>query len=146
MTQRFVLTCPSDLPVQLRVAAARDYLGGLVQANRMFLRERLVPPLYSTRTLYRQEPQRGEEEFADAVTVHRRGWGDCDDLAAWRCAELRNEGLDAVLLFRAHPQYPGERRLVHCLVRLPPTRAYPHGQEEDPAKLMREAERRRSVF
>ena len=141
--QRFVLTLPSGLPVQLRVTLARDYLAGLVRANRRLLAAGLVPPLYSTAVLYRQEPDADiEEEYADAYTCYRRGWGDCDDLAAWRVAELQNAGVDADLLFRAYPVRAGRRRLVHCLVRLP--ERWPGEQnEEDPSQRMRELEERR---
>lgn len=141
--QRFVLTLPSGLPVQLRVTLARDYLAGLVRANRRLLAARLVPPLYSTPVLYRPEPDADmEEEYADALTCYRRGWGDCDDLAAWRVAELQNEGVDAELLFRAYPVRAGERRLVHCLVRLP--ERWPGAPtEEDPSRRQQIAEESR---
>lgn len=134
---RFVLTLPGDLPVQLRVALAREYLGALVRTDELLLAYKLVPPLYETRVRYRQEPEDSEaEEFADALTCLRRGWGDCDDLAAWRCADLIRSGVSASLAFKAHARERGERRVVHCIVRLP------DGSLEDPSRRMFEKERR----
>lgn len=133
---RFVLTLPGDLPVQLRVALAREYLGALVRTDELLLAYKMVPPLYQSRVRYRQEPEgQGHEEFADALTCFRRGWGDCDDLAAWRCADLIRSGVPATLAFRAHAVARGERRVVHCIVRLP------SGDLEDPSKRMLEKER-----
>lgn len=53
-----------------------------------------VKPLYTSGVRYEEEPHwtfQGEpvEEFATVPVVLKRGWGDCDDLAPWRCAELR---------------------------------------------------------
>jgi hypothetical protein len=36
----------------------------------------------------------GQESFDHALTVHKRGWGDCDDLAPYRAADLRVTGTD----------------------------------------------------
>jgi hypothetical protein len=51
------------------------------------------PPLYKSGIVYCREPWSGRiEEFADCRTVLRRGWGDCDDLCAYRLAELLEAG------------------------------------------------------
>jgi hypothetical protein len=42
---------------------------------------------------WKPEPP-GQEHFDDARTVLGRGWGDCDDLAAWHAAGLRATGED----------------------------------------------------
>lgn len=71
----------------------RMYLEATIAANRLAIRDGRVPPLYQSRVRYQAEPWAGQvEEFADAPTVLARGWGDCDDLAAWRVAELRETG------------------------------------------------------
>lgn len=59
----------------------------LVTADRMIIRAGEVPPLYLSGVRYQHEPP-GIESFDSAYDVYRRGWGDCDDLASWRCAEL----------------------------------------------------------
>jgi hypothetical protein len=68
----------------------REVLTGLARAFAFGLRRRPLPPLYSSGVRYAPEPGlgSGEEEWADPWTVARRGWGDCDDLVAWRVAEL----------------------------------------------------------
>lgn len=51
-----------------------------------------TPWLYASGVVYRREPRsitkRGPEDFATVPLMLRRGWGDCDDLAPWRAAEL----------------------------------------------------------
>lgn len=76
---------------------ARGYLHGLVLYDRVLLRKKIVPPIYDAfmngDIEFRSEPWAGKyEEFADALTCIRRGWGDCDDLAPWRVAELNEQG------------------------------------------------------
>jgi hypothetical protein len=79
-------------PAQI-ATVARYFLRGVIQANRLLLRAGLVPTLYGSGVRYRPEPWgKGIEEFADALTVVRRGWGDCDDLSPWRVAELQEAG------------------------------------------------------
>lgn len=118
---RIVSTINPQLTDPDQVAAvARYFLRGVILANRMLIRAGLIPTLYKSGVRYRPEPwpctckrcgtrnkPRAEkceqcgspdlesvEEFADALTVLRRGWGDCDDLSPWRTAELQ-EGGDA---------------------------------------------------
>lgn len=123
------LTLPEVLDARTRVLVAREFLGALVFLNRLLIQQKLVGPIYSSGVVYRHEPP-GVEEFADALTCTQRGWGDCDDLAAWRVAELNEMGIAATLRFEAAPV---RRRdwLVHCVV------ALPDGSREDPTKLVR---------
>ncbi len=51
------------------------------------------PPLYETGVRYVREP-RGQERWLPPSEVLRRGQGDCEDLAAYRAAELRLTGED----------------------------------------------------
>ena len=77
---------------------AQGFLRGVVASNRVTIRfarreGRPIPPLYSSGVVYDREPWAGQfEEFADLTTVLHRGWGDCDDLCAWRVAELLEGG------------------------------------------------------
>ena len=93
----------------------------------LFLRlHRGVPPIYKSGCRYQEEPptyvtfadgtQSVVEEFASLPVVIARGWGDCDDLAPWRCAELRNRGEKASLRIQWRKQ-PSGRKLYHILVR-----------------------------
>lgn len=46
-----------------------------------------IPPLYSGRIRYQRE-RPGEERWQSAEETARRGYGDCEDLAAYRLGEL----------------------------------------------------------
>jgi hypothetical protein len=65
------LTDPEAIAV-----VARYFLSGVIEANRLLIRAGLIPSLYTSGVRYRPEPWgKGIEEFADAVTVLKRGWG-----------------------------------------------------------------------
>lgn len=130
------LTLPDELPDVTRVELARGYLEALTRTDRYLVRNGWVPPLYSTRVLYRLEP-RGIEQFVDALTCYRRGWGDCAHLSAWRIAEYLEQGIEASPLFHARFMPRENRYDVHCVIRLP------DGSQEDPSRRMRELEKRR---
>ena len=82
-----------------------------------------TPPLYASGVRYRREPRAvlPFEQFATIPDVLRQGWGDCDDLAPWRAAELNLRGIGArpVILDASHPRYrdvAGPGRLWHVVV------------------------------
>lgn len=73
-----------------------------------------VPPLYETGVIYRREPREIREDFATAPIVLARGWGDCDDLAPWRSAELVvRHGINARPIVQRVA-----RNTWHCVVEL----------------------------
>lgn len=75
-------------------------LEGLVRVNETLMRSRLFPDLYKTAVRYRQEPI-GDENWRDASIVLESGFGDCEDLAAYRVAELRvKHNMSAQCVFR----------------------------------------------
>jgi hypothetical protein len=98
--------------------AIKPILEALVKVDQLFLRTHHVPPLYASGVRYQDEPWEGFEEFAPIPTILARGWGDCDDLAPWRVAELRNQGKKASIrvFWKKHP---GKGKLFHILVRRP---------------------------
>lgn len=65
-------------------------LEGLVQVNGELLDRSALPPLYRSGVRYRRE--RGTENWKNCEQVFRAGYGDCEDLCAWRVAELRRAG------------------------------------------------------
>lgn len=79
-----------------------------------------LPPLYSGRIRYLREPPR-REDWQAALETFARGYGDCEDLVAYRLAELRAQGIDAQPRITAvNPAlrhvtlvYPGPNGLVH---------------------------------
>lgn len=78
------------LPASPRVLAAA--LEGLVCANCALMEKSPLPPLYSTRVRYQPEPPRTQEQWQTAPQVLQSGYGDCEDLASYRAAELRMRG------------------------------------------------------
>ena len=103
-----------------------------------------ISPLYVSGVRYKEDPP-GHEDWRDVYGVIARGVGDCDQLTAWRVAELRVAGVAAepVLKWQWVPRdvmvssgYPARLLpqdgvwLVHCLVR------FPDGSTEDPSKIL----------
>lgn len=96
-----------------------------------------LPPLYESGIVYRREPKGREwwESAADALGVVADRSGDCEDLAAWRVAELRYyDDVDArVKVIR------NRRGNYHAIVELP------DGSLEDPSRVLVEIERARKA-
>lgn len=115
----------------------------LTRVNQWHFRRGVVPPLFSAGVRYQEEPP-GREDWDDAVTVAGRGWGDCEDLAAYLAAELREvHGIPAECVIKSkfittaelkaqgYPIIPDEGIfLIHVMVRLP------DGRVIDPSKLL----------
>ena len=110
-------------------AALRALLHALFTIDRLWLRSNpKTPRLYSSGVFYRAEPI-GEERWRDIPSVLREGWGDCEDLACWRAAELvEREGI------AAQPSYTWRRRpgisIYHIVVR------HANGTIEDPSRRL----------
>lgn len=112
-----VLELPDDAAV---VAAAVE---GLVCANAVIMRRATLPWLYKSGIRYRRDKR---EEWTNAATVLHRRWGDCEDLSAYRAAELRVRAGEPA---RCVVKRTGPRTL-HVLVR----RA--DGRIEDPSRKL----------
>jgi len=68
-------------------------LVGLVAVDELLIERGVVPSLYESGVRYRWvKPGNGWDH---AGIVYARGYGDCKDVGAWRCAELRLQGVDA---------------------------------------------------
>lgn len=65
-------------------------LEGLVCVDLVLMDRSALPPLYRSGVAYRRE--RGTENWKNAEQVFKAGYGDCEDLSAWRVAELRRAG------------------------------------------------------
>lgn len=103
-----------------------------------------IPPLYDSGVVYREEAP-GHEDWLDAPAVVSQGHADCEDLAAYRAAELRVAGYpcEPVIKWQWIPRdmmirqgYPADKLpdrgvwMVHCCVR------YADGSVEDPSKIL----------
>src|SRR5207253_2718416 len=78
-------------------------LEGLTRINEELLSALHFPPIYEADVQYRRET---EDTWRHALDVFRSHWGDCEDLAAWRAAELRVSGEDPdafVYVYRSGP-------------------------------------------
>jgi hypothetical protein len=76
---------------------------GLTQQNEELLSARRLPPIYASGVVYRKERK---DDWRSADKVDASGWGDCEDLASWRAAELRTSGIDPaawVHVYRSGP-------------------------------------------
>lgn len=64
----------------------------LVNINQIWIKthKTTTPPIYKAPVRYEREY--GTELWCDIPTILEKGFGDCEDLAAWRCAEIREAG------------------------------------------------------
>ncbi len=91
----------------------------------------------------------GGEHFCDIGVILERGAIDCDGLACWRAAELRQLGVRAVP-WMTHRKANGGT-IYHALVRWPPFASIPYETSEDPSLLLgmggeaRAADRRKEI-
>lgn len=88
------------------------------------IKARKLPPLYASGVRYRRESA-GAERWQLPHQTLALGYGDCEDLAGWRAAELRALGERCTLVFRKSGP-----RLWHAVVR----RA--NGVIEDPSAAL----------
>lgn len=151
----FHLTLP-DTEDDAHFAPLQIALEGLTQINEWQIRrslrraelgltDKVIPPLYAAGVIYREEAP-GHEDWLDAPAVLKQGYADCEDLAAYRTAELRVAGftdVEPVIKYQWIPRemmirqgYPAHKLpgrgvwLVHCCVR------WPDGRIEDPSKIL----------
>lgn len=102
---------------------ASNILDVVAKVNREYMRlsGHRIPPLLRSGIRWRQEPWAGAfEEFADCLTMLRRGWGDCDDCVPYRMADLAEyEGEKATnsIYWRPNPRRP---HFVGGMVVMPP--------------------------
>jgi hypothetical protein len=83
-----------------------------------------IPPLYGSGVVYRREPI-GREHWLSATEVLKVGHGDCEDLAAWRAAELQHDGeMAQAIAIKTGP------RTFHAVVRRE------DGSIEDPSRIL----------
>lgn len=120
--------------IQTTGLSAREWLAPLLRALVALNREWLkaapeTPALYASGVRYESEPI-GTEEWATIPTVLARGVGDCEDLAAWRCAELQARGIAASIEAVQRPSPLPGLNVWHVVVRLP------GGRIEDPSRRL----------
>jgi hypothetical protein len=105
----------------------RVALDALVLLDVHYLRTRRLPALYGGTIRYQREARGAEglrEDWCTAPVVAARGFGDCEDLACYRAAELQVRGI------HARPDVIKFARVWHIVVRMP------DGSVEDPSKRL----------
>lgn len=105
-------------------------LRALVAIDVLYLREHPgTPLLYHSGVVYQREPP-GQDDWDPVPIVLERGNGDCEDLAAWRCAELIRLGESASAIPKLVQSNPDGTKLYHILVRRG------NGTIEDPSRKL----------
>lgn len=89
-----------EIPDVLQYAGLDAALQGLEALAEAELSTEPFLPLYESGVFYQQEP-RGSERWLTPSQVVLRGAADCEDLAAWRAAELHVTGEDPGAAARA---------------------------------------------
>lgn len=114
----------------------RPLLEILAYANAQVLACGMIPPLYRSGVRYMQEPP-DKEIFSAIPQVLARGGGDCDDLAAWRVAELRKAGEPAQYRILKFESNDG-RLTYHIQVRrkIKSFLGWIDGPVEDPSQIL----------
>lgn len=129
----------AQTPIEL-AAQCRSKLFDVVRSNVDLIKARQrmgrpLPSIYESGVWFTREPWTGLfEEFADITTCLERGWLDCDDACAWRCAELWAQGgagRKAGIKIYWRKSLDGDGiRIFHAQVRLP------DGRIEDPSRRL----------
>lgn len=103
----------------------------LVQINEWHLRRDRYASLYQSGVFYKEEPP-GEEEWLDIPSLYQQGFGDCEDIASARTAELRHSGVPAMPCISYKDFNVGGKvvTLVHVLT------LWPDDSVEDPSKKL----------
>lgn len=91
-----------------------EVLNGIARGCRYLFPRWHLPLLYKSGVDFRLPPDHGGgvERFDLPPTVHKRGWGDCDNLVIWRLCELHHHGEHAA---RADTGWMGNAMHVRVL-------------------------------
>ncbi len=109
-------------------------LEGLVEVNDILLDRLRLPPIYDAGVTYKNKPH---AVWRNAGDVYGDGWGDCEDLSAWRVAELRRTGEDRLAHVAVYPT--GVNRYHAVVMR-------GNGKIEDPSEKLGMPIRDRAMY
>lgn len=99
-----------NLPPSVRLIEAA--LEGLVQVNRVLIETGVVPPSPLDAGVRYKRERSGLEEWDNALTCIKRGWGDCEDLNGWECARINiDEDPEAICQL-----LQTGRKMFHCII------------------------------
>ncbi len=98
----------------------------LIEINISFLESNPRTPLIYRSGVRYHFDRDAPDPWQDIPSTIAKGWGDCEDFACWRIAELRHHGnVNARPLLRWRKE--GDKYIYHALLRLP------DGRTEDPS-------------
>jgi hypothetical protein len=86
-----------------------------------------TPLLYNSGVRYK--PENGTEFWQDIPRTLELGYGDCEDLACWRAAELNYSGVKARPYIKWRESGP-KKSMFHAVIQLP------DGRIEDPSSAL----------
>lgn len=117
-------------------ALIQDALNMLTNVDIRYLRTHPnTPLLYESGVRYKEEIP-GEEDWQDIPTSLQNRIADCEDLAAWRAAEVNvRYGIPAYPIF-SHRTLPNGDIIYHIRVKYPKSRMFPNGHIEDPSRVL----------
>jgi hypothetical protein len=119
-----VKTHAATFRVPAREDAFAAALEGLTRVNEGLMQRQAIPPLYQAGVRYKDEPR---DVWRHALDVLGEGWGDCEDLSAYRAAELRHTGEDPAAAVNVYKSGPSR---YHAVV------LRGDGTIEDPSKVL----------
>lgn len=120
------LVLRADLPFGVVAPFQAKLVELLAEWNAECLLRYSYPPLYASGVEYRSEASK--DVWKDVRAVYLDGYGDCEDLAAWRLAELWLGNTPARAVVTATSD---GSRLTHILIELD------GGRLEDPSKILK---------
>lgn len=92
-----------------------------------------IPPLYDSGVVFKvsrdEDGEESDDLWQDIFTVYAQKSGVCENLVAWRIAELRKRGIDANIHITQYMLPNGDQKF-HIRV------IWPNGFIEDPSKIL----------
>jgi len=118
----------------LSQAVMTELLDCLVKIDMLQLRAKKCPPIYQSGVRYYREDF-GDDDWQDVYSTLAVGYGDCEDLACWRAAELNLIGIPTLADFTCNYLENGKQEF-HIFVSIQPCKQFPHGKIEDPSVIL----------
>lgn len=117
-------TAAASIRIPTSAATYAAGLEGLTRINERLIQQGNFPPLYRSAVRYKREPRDVWRHIGD---VFKSGWGDCEDLAAARSAQLRASGEDPAARVKVYKSGPNR---YHAIVERG------DGTTEDPSRKL----------
>lgn len=138
----FELESMDVIPVKCRCALVIALVDALAGVNLQYLRfmaahRRQLPPMYTTGVRWQNQVM-GNDKWRDIPRLLVTGKGSCEDLAAWRAAELRLFGEAAKIDVETYELGNGSI-IYHVTVERP------DGSKEDPSAALGMKDPRRGI-